>query len=95
MSKLFLIVCLSLISGCKTPEEIKQIRCDIDATTVTKTYYLTTVVHDEHLFIISRYGHFIHHIDCPCLKIKNEEKTEPKVELPTGNILDLIRGSKP
>lgn len=59
-----------------------------DATTIRSTYYLKTIVHDEHLFILSRYGHFIHHPDCPCCKnqIKSEKESKPPI------IIDLGKG---
>lgn len=88
---LWMIVILTLFGCVEKNIDVQQ---QIDAATIRSTYYLNTIVHDEHLFIISRYGYFIHHMDCPCLKIKIEEKIEPKVELPAGNILDLLKGNR-
>jgi hypothetical protein len=67
-----ILFCLTLC-GC---EEAKQRRADIDKSTITKSFYLTTVLHDEHLFIMSHTGYFIHHINCPCSKPTIAEKPE-------------------
>lgn len=89
-----MILVLCFLLGCENNEETKRIQSEINKTTIRSTYYLSTVVHDEHLFILSKYGYFIHHPDCPCLTNKVEEKIEPKPEPPTI-ILDLInRGRK-
>lgn len=62
-----------VLCGCDV-EFQKEIDRQKDATTIRSTYYLKTVVHDEHLFILSTYGHFIHHPDCPCVKPTPAEK---------------------
>lgn len=82
---MILIIC-SL--GCDNGSYRQEIEKQIDSTTVSVTYFLRTVVHDEHLFLISRYGGLIHHPNCPCLTSKIE-KQEPKSELPPI-IIDLL-----
>ena len=100
MKYLWIIFILCFLCGCwvttNVSREINEEKnSEKEKTTVRETYYLSTIVHDEHLFIISkRHGYFIHHPNCPCLTTKVEEKTEPKPEPPTI-ILDLIRGNKP
>lgn len=96
MKYLWTIFTLCFLCGCWVTTNVdSHIDRDKEKTTVRETYYLSTVVHDEHLFIISkRHEYFIHHPNCPCLTSKVEEKTEPKPEPPTV-ILDLIRGNKP
>lgn len=92
--KLLWIVLILLCFGCEQNND--SIKAEKEKTTIRETYYLRTVLHDEHLFIISKYGHFIHHMDCPCFTTKSEEKLEPpKIELPKGNILDLLKGNRP
>lgn len=95
--KYLLISTMFIVAGCNFQQPQPKIeQTEKDKATIRETYYLTTVLHDEHLFIISNQGYFIHHMDCPCFKHKTEEKIEPpKVELPTGNILDLLKGNKP
>ena len=89
------IFILCFLFGCQNQEEIKHIKSEIDKTTIRETYYLSTIVHDEHLFIVSkRHEYFIHHPDCPCLKVKQTEKEETKIEPPIV-ILDLIKGNRP
>lgn len=88
-SWMILFICLC---GCDV-ELQKEYQRQRDATLVRSTYYLDTIVHDEHLFIISRYGHFIHHMDCPCLKNKTD-KEPVKLEPPTV-IFDIIKGNRP
>lgn len=82
------ILILCFLFGCQNLEEAKNLESEKEKTTVRSTYYLTTVVHDEHLFILSRSGYFIHHINCPCQTSKIEQKEEIK---PPTIILDLIR----
>lgn len=53
-----------------------KINKEIDKTTVSQTYFLRTVVHDEHLFIVSN-GGILHHPDCPCCKSNKTEKETP------------------
>lgn len=91
--KYFWIIILFVFCGCDETEESKRIRCEIDKTTIRTSYYLSTVVHDEHLFILSKYGYFIHHPDCPCLKNRPIEKEENKLQPPTI-FLDLIKGKQ-
>lgn len=68
-----LLSCLFLC-GC---EEAKQRRADIEKTTITKSFYLTTVLHDEHLFIIHNFGgDMMHHPNCPCHKDKETKQAE-------------------
>lgn len=87
------MIFLCLCVGC---EDRKSINVEKEKATIRETFYMKTVLHDEHLFIISNHGYFIHHMNCPCLTNKGEEKLEPpKVELPKGNILDLLKGNRP
>lgn len=85
----WMILCL-IFCGCENEYEKQRLR-DKDATTVRSTYYLKTVVHDEHLFVLSTYGCFLHHPDCPCFKIKTPEKIN---EIPPPIIIDLSQGFK-
>jgi hypothetical protein len=85
-----ILFCL-LLSGC---EDLQQEQLDKDKHTITNSFYLTTVLHDEHLFILSTQGYFIHHFDCPCMKKQIEEEKEklPKpIIISSPNILDLIK----
>ena len=66
-----ILICL-LFCGC---DEIKQRIADREKHTITRSFYLTTIVHDEHLFIMSNH-YFIHHPDCPCSKKQTSEKIE-------------------
>ena len=67
-----ILFCLTLC-GC---EEIEQRRADRDKHTISQSFYLTTVLHDDHLFIISTHGNFMHHPDCPCSKPTIAEKPD-------------------
>lgn len=82
----WMIFILCFLFGCQNQ---KDAQTEIDKTTVSNTYYLRTVVHDEHLFILSTYGYFIHHLDCPCLKNKEEPPKESVIQPPI--IIDLER----
>jgi hypothetical protein len=73
MKYLLVIVFCLLLCGC---DEAKQRRADRDKATITTSFYLTTVLHDEHLFIMGHSGYFIHHPNCPCLKPTLAEKPE-------------------
>jgi hypothetical protein len=75
----WMIVCCLLLCGC---DEIKQRRIAREKATISVSFYLTTVVHDEHLFVLSTDGNFIHHPSCPCLKNKPAEKSETTNYLP-------------
>ena len=82
-----MLFCL-LLSGC---DEIKQQRIERDKHTISNSFYLTTVLHDEHLFILSHGGYFIHHFNCPCMKKPTEEKPSSPVIISSPNILDLLK----
>lgn len=82
------IILLLVLLGCE--QKNNDLERQKYLTTIRSTYYLDTIVHDEHLFIISKSGYFIHHPNCPCLIIKIEEKTEPKFDAPSV-FLDLIK----
>jgi len=82
-----ILFCL-LLSGC---DEIKQRRIERDKHTISQSFYLTTVLHDEHLFILSHNGYFIHHFNCPCMEKQNEEKPPSPVIIQSPNILDLLK----
>lgn len=91
--KFLCLIILLLCVGCEENNEIKE---EKDRVTIRETYYLRTVLHDDHLFILAKSGYFMHHMNCPCLITKSEEKLEPpKIELPKGNILDLLKGNRP
>jgi hypothetical protein len=81
-----ILFCL-VLCGC---EEIKQRQIEKERSTISVSFYLTTVLHDEHLFILSTHGNFMHHPDCHCIKNKTTEKQE------TTNILPpiIIDGTK-
>lgn len=70
-----IILCM-ICCGCYESEYYKNLRTERDKTTITESYYCTTIVHDDHLFIMSNSGYFIHHIDCPCSKNKTVTKEE-------------------
>jgi hypothetical protein len=88
MKRLWMILFCLFLSGC---DEIKQRQLDRDKHTISQSFYLTTVLHDEHLFILSHNGYFIHHFDCPCMKKQNEEKPPSPVIIQSPNILDLLK----
>jgi hypothetical protein len=69
----WMIVCCLSFCGC---EEVQQRREDRDKCTISQSFYLNTVLHDEHLFILSTHGNFMHHMDCPCLKSTTPKKPE-------------------
>jgi hypothetical protein len=82
-----ILLCL-LFCGC---EEREQNQEDRDKHTISQSFYLTTVLHDEHLFILSHGGYFIHHFNCPCMKTQTEEKPPNPVIIQSPNILDLLK----
>ena len=84
-----MLVCL-LLCGC---EDLKQRQLDKDKHTISNSFYLFTILHDEHLFILSRHGYFIHHFDCPCFQKQIEEKEKPQkpITISSPNILDLLK----
>jgi len=67
-----ILFCL-ILCGC---EEIKQRKADREKATISQSFYLMTVLHDDHLFILSTHGNFMHHMNCPCLKNQPLEKLE-------------------
>lgn len=71
----WMIFILCFLLGCKTQEEIEIEKKEKEKVTIRSSYYLSTVLHDEHLFVLSSYGYFIHHPDCPCCKLTKIEKT--------------------
>lgn len=78
------ILCLCLIfSGCDIEKFRKEIHKERDAATVSSSFFLLTVVHDEHLFIIRHNCGILHHPNCPCLKNAQLEKidNEPKAPI--------------
>lgn len=89
MKYLWMILVLSIaFIGCKESDYYKQKRLEMELTTVNSSYYLTTVVHSEHLFIIHNFGSgMIHHPDCPCLKNKETKSTE--ITSPSPIIIDF------
>ena len=63
------------LSGCEESEYRKELKIQIEKTTISSSYYLTTIVHDEHLFLTHNFsGYFTHHPNCPCLQNKPVEK---------------------
>jgi hypothetical protein len=82
-----MLFCL-LFCGC---EERKQRQEDKDRHTINQSFYLTTVLHDEHLFILSHHGYFIHHFNCPCVEKQTEEKPPSPIIISSPNILDLLK----
>jgi len=82
-----ILFCL-LLSSC---DAIKQKQIERDKHTISQSCYLTTVLHDDHLFILSNGGYFIHHFNCPCMKKQTEEKPPSPVIIPSPNILDLLK----
>lgn len=78
MKYAWMIVTILLVFGCDLKKEIynrKQLR---DKSTISESFYLLTVVHDEHLFIIRDECGILHHPNCPCIKkIEAEKTTEP------------------
>lgn len=69
----WMIVTVLLVFGCDLKEEIytrKQLK---DKSTISESFYILTVLHDEHLFIIRDNCGIFHHPDCPCLKNTKEQ----------------------
>lgn len=90
MKYLSWMIIIFAIVGCSDNESYKQeIEKQIDSTTVSTSYFLRTVVHDEHLFLISRYGGLIHHPNCPCLTSKIEKEEQKSTTVPPI-IIDLL-----
>jgi hypothetical protein len=65
-----------LCSGCWESQYFKNLEIEKDKVTISQTYYLTTVLHNEHLFIVSNSGYFIHHPDCECPKHIQADRSE-------------------
>jgi hypothetical protein len=65
-----------LLCGCYESQYYKNLKIERDKVTISQSYYLTTILHNDHLFIMSNTGYFIHHPDCECSKIKVVEKDE-------------------
>jgi hypothetical protein len=93
MKRLWIMLFCLLLSGCENLEQRKQKELDKDKHTIRTSFYLTTILHDEHLFILSHHGYFIHHLDCPCIKKQTEEKSPSPspVIISSPNILDLLK----
>ena len=84
----WMIIFCCFLLGC---DEAKQLQEDKEKATIRVSFYLSTVLHDDHLFIIGRYGNFMHHMDCPCMKKQTEEKPPSPVIISSPNILDLLK----
>ena len=84
-----ILFCLFL-SGC---EDLQEKRLNKDKHTISNSFYLTTILHDEHLFILSHQGYFIHHFECPCTRKETEQvkPQKPIIISSSPNILDLIK----
>jgi hypothetical protein len=88
MKRSWMILFCLFLSSC---ENLKEKQIDKDKHTINQSFYLTTILHDEHLFILSHHGYFIHHFDCPCMKKQTEEKSPSQVIISSPNILDLLK----
>lgn len=72
------MICILFLYGCDNKHELEN-NLQKETTTITSTYYLTSIVHDEHLFVYAKQsGNFIHHPNCPCSQNK---KSQEKVEI--------------
>lgn len=83
-----------VFAGCKEPEYYKNLREQKEKATINSSFYCSTILHDEHLFIMSNYGYFIHHIDCPCLKNKPVEPSNEPPKLPLIIEFNSLKGLK-
>ena len=81
------MIILCCLIGCKESEYFKSLRHDKEKATLSESHYCLSILHDEHLFIMSKYGHMIHHPNCPCCKNIPVEKTTP----PAPIIIDFSR----
>lgn len=72
----WMILSFCLLLGCKESEYYRTLRTQQQRCTISTSFYCITVLHDEHLFIMSNSGYFLHHPDCMCCKIKVVEKAE-------------------
>lgn len=90
MKYLWLIAVCLLFSGCYESEYYKNLNIEREKVTISQSYYLTTILHNDHLFIISNTGYFIHHPDCEC------NRGIPVRQTPNHNILTpiIIEGTR-
>lgn len=78
MKKLLLIAVSVMILGCapqRQPHQKPESESDFGDSGYT--LILRTVKHDNHLWVVARTGHgvsILHHPDCPCQKVHDEER---------------------
>ena len=77
-----MLLCIPLICGCDIKEEVERRKNLHDSSTISESFYLLTVLHDEHLFIIRDNCGIFHHPNCPCFKNIQPEKQEQESSPP-------------
>ena len=83
MKPLWIIFILILsVSGCDIKEEVERRKNLHDSSTISESFYLLTVLHDEHLFIIRDNCGIFHHPNCPCFKNMQPEKQDQESSPP-------------
>lgn len=81
-----ILVCVFFLTGCEPSEFVKKQRYERDKATISRSHYCVSILHDEHLFIMTN-SSLIHHPDCPCIK----NQPEKPASSPSPIIIDLNR----
>lgn len=67
-TKLSLVIACVLLLGCENSEVVRTGDSTVSQTKYAGGYFLYTVRHDGHLFVVRGANAVIHHPGCPCLE---------------------------